>query len=77
MKTQDILALGNRPIADGAAPDRRSVLLGAILAAVFLFALVASATLPRAEAFAPDPDAGRFSTNLDRGGSLYTLEIVF
>jgi hypothetical protein len=80
MRTQDILALSNRPFAgERTAPDRRGLLLGAVLAAVIVFGLIAGAALPHARASVPDadPDVGHFATNLDRGGSLYTLEIQF
>jgi hypothetical protein len=78
MRTQDILALSNRPFAgDRGATDRRGIVVGAVLAAFFLFALAISLALPDARASAPDPEIGRFVTNLDRGGALYTLEIQF
>jgi hypothetical protein len=79
MKTEDILALGNRPYAEQRpAFDRPGVVVWAILAGLFIGIMFVNECLSNAQASVPDERETRmFSTNLDRSGALYTLEIQF
>jgi hypothetical protein len=68
MKTADLLALCSHPLAGHwGASERRSAVIGAILAALVLGAESISAYTPMAEAFAPSTGV---SKNLDRGSTL-------
>jgi hypothetical protein len=61
--------------------ERRSPVFGAILVAAFIGAALLYGAFPSARAVVPDQDdaarLGSLTTNLDRSGTLSTLEILF
>ena len=72
MRTDDLLALCNHPRAEHRrAFERRSVLIGAVLAALLIIIALVEYCAPSARAFDPntrDVELGSISKTIDRGG---------
>jgi hypothetical protein len=74
MRTDDLLALCNHPRAGHwGSFERRSALIGAILAALVIGGALINAYAPTAEAFVAKLGV---SKNLDRGSSLPSLPVL-
>ena len=72
MRTDDLLALCNHPRAKHVRVyDRRSLLIGAVMAVLLVGVALVEAYAPSARAFAPnthDAELGSISKNFDRSG---------
>jgi hypothetical protein len=80
MRTDDLLALCNHPCAEHRrAFRRRSAVIGAILAAVFIGMALVRAYFPPAQAFITNTDESELSAakTPERSGTLSGLEILF
>jgi hypothetical protein len=80
MRTDDILALCNHSCAEHRrAFQRRSAVIGAILAAVLIGTALVRAYLPPAQALVTNTDESGLSAakTLERSGTLSGLEILF
>ena len=82
MKSEDVLALCNHPRAEhGRAFERRSGLIGAIIAALLIGTALVKAYVPTAHASPPYTYASEeehlWAKTVERSGALYSLPILF